>query len=958
VTPGAVAVVGLAGRFPGAGSVDELWEAVLAGREVLTRFDAAQLAAEGVADAARPDYVPVRGVLDGVELFDAALFGYSPREAELIDPQQRLLLECAWAALEHAGHAAGGRVGVFAGTSISTYLLRNLAGELAAGGDLLPLVLGNDKDHAAARIAYRLGLTGPALAVQTACSTSLVAVHQAVQSLRAGECDLALAGGAAVELPQRAGYVFEPHGIAAPDGHCRAFDERAAGTVAGSGVALVVLRRAEDADADGDTVHALIRGSAVNNDGGGKVGYTAPSVDGQADVVRAALRASGVDARSIGYVETHGTGTPLGDAVEIAALTEAFRDWTADTGFCGIGSVKPNIGHLDAAAGVTGLIKAVLALRHATLPPTIHCERPNPALGLDGTPFHPVTAAAPWPVRAGERRRCGVSSFGMGGTNAHVVLEEAVPVPAPDGPARPVLVVQSGRTPGAVRELGDRLVSALAGAGPALPDAAYTLQVGRTPLAARRAVVAATPAELAERLAAEPVREVPRASTVGFLFPGQGAQFAGMAAGAYGALPEFRRVVDECLDQLDPAVRGLLLGSSTVDTTDTALGQPGLFVVEYALARQLVAWGLRPSVLLGHSVGEYAAACLAGAVALPDALRLVARRGELMARTAPGAMLAVLAPEEQVRAGAGGLAVAAVNAPDVLVLSGPPAEVDAAAERFAGAGVRTRRLPARYAFHSAAVDPVLADFRAAAAAVPHRPGSIPVLTGLTGQPVPRRGWSAEHWVRQLREPVRFGPALARLLAMPNPVLVEVGPGRTLTALALRQGAGTAVGTVPAGSTDPAAVHRAVLQAVGTAWSAGAPVDWAAFAAAMPGAPGRRVPLPTYPFERARHWVDPPGTRSAATPEAPEAPEAGAGDGADVQARLAEIWRRLLGVTDLTAASDFFALGGHSLLAVPLLAGIQAAFGVTLSLREAQDAPTLGAQAELVRERLRCGDGGD
>ncbi len=942
-----VAVVGLSGRFPGAASVDELWEVVRSGRETLTRLDPAALAAAGVAGADRPDYVPVRGVLDGVELFDAALFGYPPREAELIDPQQRLLLECAWSALEHAGHAAGGRVGVFAGTSISTYLLHNLAGELAAGGDLLPLVLGNDKDHAAARIAYRLGLTGPAVTVQTACSTSLVAVHQAVRSLQAGECDLALAGGAAIELPQ-AGYLYSPDGIASPDGHCRAFDERAAGTVAGSGVALVVLRRAEDAYAAGDTVHALIRGSAINNDGAGKVGYTAPSVDGQADVVRAALRASGVDARSIGYVETHGTGTPLGDAVEVAALTEAFRDWTADTGFCGIGSVKPNLGHLDAAAGVTGLIKAVLALRHRTLPPTIHCERPNPALGLAGTPFYPVTAAIPWLAESAGPRRCGVSSFGMGGTNAHVVLEEAAPVPAAPPPARPVLVVQSGRTPEVVRALGERLVAA--GAAP-LADVAYTLQVGRTPLGARRAVVAATAAELAERLAAEPVREAPRATTVGFLFPGQGAQFAGMATGAYAVLPEFRRVVDECLDRLDPAVGALLHGSSTVDPGDTRLGQPGLFAVEYALARQLVAWGLRPSVLLGHSVGEYAAACLSGALALPDALRLVTRRGELMARTPPGAMLAVLAAEAEVRAAAGDLAVAAVNAPDVVVLSGAPAEVDAAAGRFAAAGVRTRRLPVRHAFHSADVDPLLADFRAAAAEVGHRPGTVPVLSGLTGAPVPRRGWTAEHWVRQLREPVRFGPALDRLLAMPHPVLVEVGPGRTLTGLALRRGADTAVATIPAGATAPDAVHRAVLEAVGTAWSAGAPVDWPAFAA---DAPGRRVPLPTYPFERARHWVDPPGARPEPEPAATGV-EVDRGP-VDVVAGIAEIWRRLLGVAELTPASDFFALGGHSLLAVPLLSGLQAAFGVTLTLRDVQAAPTLSAQAELVRERMGAGRG--
>jgi acyl transferase domain-containing protein len=469
--------------------------------------------------------------------------------------------------------------------------------------------------------------------------------------------------------------------------------------------------------------------------------------------------------------------------------------------------------------------------------------------------------------------------------------------------------------------------------------------------------VASTPAELRDRISAEPVREVPRATTVAFLFPGQGAQFAGMAAGAYERLPDFRRVLDECLESLPPTVRRLLLGPSDVDFADTRLAQPALFAVEYALARQLTAWGVRPSVLLGHSIGEYAAAGLAGLLTLPDALRLVTVRGELMARTARGAMLAVLAPEDEVRAAAGELAVAAVNAPEVVVLSGAPAAVDAAAGRFAARGVRTRRLRVGHGFHSALVDPVLADFRAAAGSVaPGRP-AIPVLSGRTGEPVPRRGWSAEDWVRQLREPVRFGPALARVLAMPNPVLIEVGPGRTLTGLALQQGAATAVATIPAGGTEPDEVHRAVLQAVGTAWSAGAPVDWTAFAAA---APGRRVPLPTYLLERARHWVDPPGRPAPVPAAAPDAAAAGNPDGpeggaaaADVERRLAEIWRRLLGVADLGPASDFFALGGHSLLAVPLLSGMRAAFGVTLSLREAQDAPTLGAQAALLRDRLRA-----
>ena len=968
-----VAVVGLAGRFPGARDVDELWSHLVAGRELLRRFTPEEAAADGVdpAEYDHPDYVPVHGALEEIDLFDAGLFGYSPGEAEIIDPQQRLLLQCAWAALETAGYAGrGGRVGVFAGTSMSTYLLRHvLAASSARHIVSLPVLLGNDKDHAATRIAYHLGLSGPALAVQTACSTSLVAVHLAVRSLLAGECDLALAGGASVQLPQRAGYVHERHGINAPDGHCRAFDERAAGTVPGSGVGLVVLKRADDAWRDRDTVHALIRGSAINNDASAKVGYTAPSVQGQADVVRAALDAAGVGAGDIGYVEAHGTGTELGDGIEIAALTAAYRDSTDRTGYCGIGSVKPNVGHLDAASGVTGLIKAVLALSREVVPPSINCERPHPKLELAATPFYVTTTARPWPRTPGAPRRCGVSSFGMGGTNAHVVLEEAPPRPDadPEPADRPVLVVQSGRTRQTVEALGRAVVDALDAPGaPRLDDAAYTLRTGRAPLPVRRAVTVSSAAELRERLEHVPVREVPRRVSPVFLFPGQGSQYAAMAAPLYAGFPAFRTAVDECVALLDARLGAELTGLLCVpdpapDTalalTGTRLAQPALFVVEYALSRLLMGWGLRPRALIGHSVGEFTAACVAGALPLPDALALVAERGRLMSASPGGAMLGVLADAETVRGHLVGLedtvSIAAVNAPGAVVISGARDSVRQAAERFAAVPLRTKPLRVSHAFHSPLVEPVAEEFRRRAAAVTYGRLSTPVVSNVTGDFVDRRnGYSAEYWARHLREPVRFSAGVARILTLPNPVLIEVGPGRSLISLAAQHPAADGVAgaaTMPSSNGPSDTAVRALLDAVGTAWAAGAPVDWDAFTADLPR---RRVPLPTYPFARDRHWLDAPG----ANPAPPTADDGARVPAAGVQPRLAEIWRRLLGVETLGPESDFFHLGGHSLLAVPLLSGIKETFGVAVSLSEAQRTSSLGAQAELVSVRMRDASG--
>ncbi|MFI6130722.1 type I polyketide synthase [Micromonospora sp. NPDC051141] len=970
---GPVAVVGVAGRFPGVASLDELWDALVEGRELLTRFTPEQLAAAGVPASERDDedYVPVRGVLDGIEDFDAAFFGLPPREAMITDPQHRLLLECAWEALEYAGHPPGrepGRIGVFVGTGVNTYLTNHLLGrpDLLAELGALPMIIGNEKDHAATRIAYRLGLRGAAIGVQTACSTSLVAVHLACESLHSGDTDLVLAGGATVSTPQQRGYRYEPNGIGAPDGHCRAFSRDAAGTVAGNGAGIVVLRRLADALADGDPILGLVLGSAVNNDGAAKVGYTAPAVAGQAEVIGMALARAGLDPADVDVVEAHGTGTEMGDAIEVAGLGAALGPGGPAGGRL-LGSVKPNLGHLDAAAGITGMIKMLLALRHGVVPPTVHHDRPHPDIPFADAGLRVNPTAEPWPARGGPRRGC-VSSFGIGGTNAHVVLQQAPPNPGPSRSAPDAdLVVLSGRTPQAVRTAARRLADHLTAApGWELADVAHTSRVGRTAWPVRRAIVATDRADLLRQLDTDPEPVVvPRRATLTFAFPGQGSQFPGMAADLHARLPGVRERLDAGLDALpagtaDP-VRAALLDPYAADrTARPSVAQPALFLVEYALGAQLLDWGLRPQRMIGHSVGEYAAFCLAGGLRLTDALALLTERGRLVERTPPGRMAAVLADRDRVAALLPpDVQVAADNAPGVTVVSGSPAGVRELTDRCAAAGLRVRPVPAAHGFHSSLLDPVLDDFRAVVGAVPHHPVTTTVHCGLTGRPVVEGATRpAEHWVRQLREPVRFREAAAELLTTRHPVVLEVGPGRALTALIRAAGGGR----VPVAPTMPAepgtAALPVLLRALGTAWTAGVEPDWAPFRL-DPDA--RRVPLPTYPFERVRHWVDltepAAGEKTAAGTAAPEPtaePDEPETPAATVEREIIAAWRDLLGATDVAPDSDFFALGGESLVAVRMLSRLRQRCGVRVPLRILAQDPTVRGLTRAALDRLPAG----
>jgi acyl transferase domain-containing protein len=1002
----AIAIIGMAGRFPGAPDLDAFWHNLSTGVESISFFARDELAAAGVPAAILDDpaYVPARGFLDGADLFDAHFFGFSPAEAEITDPQHRLLLECAWHALEHAGYAGEREqwtVGVFVGASVNTYLIDHLLSRpevRAFGSD--QLIIANAPDYLATRISYKLDLNGPSVNVQTACSTSLVAVHLACQSLLDFECDLALAGGASVAAAQVAGYLWREGGIASPDGHCRSFDAGAGGAVPGSGTGVVVLKRLEEAIRDGDMIHAAIRATAINNDGAAKVSFTAPSIDGQAEVIARALALAEVDPDSIGYVEGHGSGTAMGDPIEITALAKAFhRDAERRSG-CALGSVKSNIGHLDAAAGVAGLIKTVLALSHRRIPPTLHLARPSPALA--GTPFYVPRSSIAWESESGPRR-ASVSSFGMGGTNAHVVLEEA-PASAPHGRSRPwQLLVWSAKSTPALEAATDRLAAHLAGSPEPLADLAHTLRVGRRAFDHRRILVCRDVEEARAALSNRDPRKVlthavaARDRPVAFLLSGLGDQYPGMASGLYRRETTFRDELDRCSEllmshlgcdlrevlainrdeeEVGPIDLRTLLGRTAVPAHDlvpqTRLLQPALFALEVALARLWKSWGVRPQALLGYSLGEYTAAHLAGVFTLEDALWLVAERARLIDELPPGAMLAVPLSEDRTVSRLGSdLSLAAVNGPELCVVAGPPAAVADLETALGEEGVLSRRLVTSHAFHSAMMEPIADRVAEAVAAVARQPPTVAYLSNVTGDWIsPAEATDPSYWARHLCRPVRFGEAVAELWREPARVLLEIGPGQSLCALTLQHPAGAA-GRIAVPSVRPVHDRQSdqafLLTTLGKLWLAGCPMDWPAFVA---GEPRRRVPAPLYPFERQRHWIEPrrevdrqagsdPPAAAAATlaKAAAAAPQDTAAHrrtnlrtayeppASSLEILIAGLWEKVLGVDRVGRHDSFFELGGHSLFGLQVGSRLRNALGSEVPLRMLFDAPTVALLAQ-------------
>ena len=859
VPAGGIAIIGMAGRFPGAGSIAAFWDNLRHGR----------CAGEDFPDVA-PDLIGHGYPLADIDRFDAAFFDISPREAALMDPQHRLFLEEAVRALEDAGIAPGDTdlsIGVFAGCNFNTYLF-NLTREasMARPAEFFDIVLGNDKDYLATRVSYKLGLRGPSLLVQSSCSTSLSAVAVAAQALLSGQCDVALAGGVGIRAQQRSGYLAHAESGLSQDGRVRAFSADASGVTEGNGLGLVVLRRLEEALAAGDTIHAVIRGFAVNNDGAHKAGFTAPSIEGQAAAIAEALAMADLTGAEIGYVEAHGTATPIGDPIEIAALRQGFGPRPEGVAPCGIGSVKSNIGHLNAAAGVAGLIKAVLALREEIIPPSLHFSAPNPRIDFGAAGFEVVDRPRPWP-RGTVPRRAAVSSFGLGGTNVHVVLEEA-PLPQATLPVldQPALLTLSARSEAALQ----RRIADLAGhlvTHPAidLAAAAQTLRAGRGAYEHRCAIAARTPADAAARLASPSISrrcrrliDPARQRRLGFLFPGAGGQFPGMGTGLHAALPAFRETFEQCADLfrerlgVDPRC-ALRTDAGLAE----ALAQPvdgfaALFSVEYALAAALREQGVRPDAMLGHSLGEFVAATLAGVFSLEAAITVVAERAVLIASTPPGAMVMVPRPEAETGAWLDDrLAIAAITGPSSCVVSGAVEAIEDLARRLQAAGHDCKPLAAGRAGHSPLMEPILPAFRAAVAAQRLNPPTIPIVSSLTGTWLTAaQATDPDYWAQQLRQTVRLSDGVTTL-ARDAELLLEAGPGRGLTAL-LRRHPALRDGHLllpamrgPGQEEDEAAL---LTEAAGQLWTGGLRLP-------PPTGPRRRIPLPTYPFAGERHWVD-------------------------------------------------------------------------------------------------------
>ena len=898
----AVAIIGLSLRVPGANDPETFWDNLANGVESLSRFDRDEI--ENPENFDRPDFVPVKGIIDDPDKFDAAFFGILPKDAKIMDPQQRIFLELAWEAMERSGYQPDNlrhRIGVYAGAYFDSYLLANLCTDREFLADLIPSIqvgslqteLGNDKDYLATRVAFKLNLRGPAMTLQTACSTSMVAIVEACRAIRSGLCDMALAGGVTLTLPLKRGYHYTEQGMLSGDGHCRAFDEKASGTVFGNGAGVVMLKRLSDAVRDRDHIHAVIRGTGMNNDGGVKHSYTAPSVEGQVDVIRMAHRDAAIDPRSISYIEAHGTGTPLGDPIEITALSKAFRaGGVEENQVCAVGSLKTNIGHLDVASGVCGVIKTALSLEKQQLPPILHFQKANPKIDFENSPFYVNATLAPWkPGFEGSPRRAGVSSFGVGGTNVHVILEEGPELTTAPSTRKAQLFLLSARTDTALENAAGNLAtfSAKHSSETGLADAAWTLAIGRKPFRCRRALVAESFEDLAESLT-KPGRGVKGIADrsnppVNFLFPGQGAQHVGMARDFYESEPRFRELVDRCAGILEPHLgldlteilfpgEGTDLEAAARKLKHTVLAQPAIFVIEYAMADLWRHWGVEPAAMIGHSVGEFVAACHAGVFDLESGLQLLADRGRLMGDLPGGGMLSVRLPAKDLLDRLPeSLDLAAINGPSLCVVAGSREELAAFASKLEGDEIVTRELHTSHAFHSRMMDPVIDRFAACFEGIELREPSIPILSTVTNEWLTAKETTDPHyWARHLRETVRFHEAIVRRAEeATDQIFLEVGPGQTLTGLA-RQSVNRKDGHCAVSTCrhvkEEGSDHAQALESLGKLWTAGVEVDWEAF---YGHETRKRVVLPTYPFERKRHWVDPKPMNDLGVTAAPTLP---------------------------------------------------------------------------------------
>lgn len=977
----AIAIIGMAGKFPKAGNIEEFWKNIIEQRECISFYTDEELEETGISREliSNPKYVKARGHLEDIDMFDATFFGISPKEAELMDPQHRVCLVCAWEALEDAGYDSErykDRIGVFAGESMNTYLLLNvyptIKDRVISAGSL-QAAIGNDKDSLTTTISYKLNLTGASINVQSSSSTSLTAICVACQSLLNYQCDMALSGGVSVGVPKKNGYLYEEGGIVSPDGHCRPFDADSKGFVPGNGVGMVVLKRLSEAINDGDYIYAVIKGFAVNNDGSKKVSYSAPSVDAQSEVIAEAQAVAGFSPETIGYVEAHGTGTQLGDPIEATALKKAFQMGTNKRNFCALGSVKGNIGHLDTAAGVAGLIKVGLSLKNKIIPPNINFKNPNPKIDFDDSPFYVSTRLREW--KSSEHpRRAGVTSLGMGGTNAHVVLEEAPEIKRCDKSREWKLLVLSAKTPVALQAYAKNIADYLkCNLEINFADMAFTMQLGRREFKYRYFAVCKDVNDAIARLEKftigkelSPVSDSSEHSVV-FMFSGQGTQYINMALELYRNEGVFREQVDTCSEilrkHLDLDLRDILYPEEKDYEkcmqliNQTWITQPALFTIQYAAAKTLINWGVCPQSMIGHSIGEYVAACISGVITLEDALMLVCARGRLMYGLAPGSMLAVRLPESELQLYLDDeLSLAAVNAPSMSVVSGTEERINEIEQELKNKGVFCKLLRTSHAFHSSMMEPILNQFAEVVKKVQFSNPKIPYISCLTGR------WatyeeisSTDYWVKHLRYTVRFSEGIKELLKGSSKIYLEIGPGNTLCSFANQHEK----------TRDPVKLIYGIkhikddqtdmeffMNAVAQLWAFGVEINWPAF---YTDEKRIRMPLPKYPFERKRYWIDAEETGIEDVEKEVKLEEVKISkplnneikSKSQITKKIKEIWQELLGFEEVGLENNFFTIGGDSIMLIRLQSKIEEYFPGIISITDLFAHTTISMQSEFI-----------
>jgi len=984
---GAIAVIGMSGQFPGAHNLETYWNNIVQGIESITFFSDSDLANASIPKEVydNPNYVKAKGIINHPEYFDAGFFGYSTSEAINLDPQQRLFLECAWQALEHAGYDSlqtDSAIGVYASSGYSTYLLANQINIHQANSEqLYQLMLGNDKDYLSTRVSYELNLTGPSVNIQTACSSSLVSVHIACQSLLNGECDIALAGGVSVSFPQVTGYQYVKGMILSPDGHCRAFDEQASGTLEGNGLGIVVLKRMRDALRDRDTIHAIIRGSAINNDGAHKVGYTSPSIDQQSAVINEALSVANVTANQLSYIETHGTGTPLGDPIEISALSQVFNQKEIKKESCVLGAVKTNIGHLNTASGIAGLLKTILALKNEIIPPTLHFKNPNPELNLKNSPFKISSKPLAWKRSSSFPRIAGVSSFGIGGTNAHLILQEPPINSSINSFTRKNhLILFSAKSSQALKTTAKNLTEFLKkNTEYSLADIAYTTQVGRRTFEYKGMVISSTIEDAINKLGQFSdkdcyVTNLNLTKDFIWMFPGQGAQYKNMALHLYKTETIFQNHVDECCSLFSRHLKINLLELlfCEIDKDDSKLintihAQPLLFTIEYALAMTLITWGLKPSALIGHSLGEYAAACIAGIFSLTDAIILVSTRCQLMQELPLGAMLSIAMPERDLKNFLNdNISISAINSATSCVVSGPTDNIDKLQLLLDSKNIAYKRLHTSHAFHSVMMEPILKPFSAIASTIQLHPPKIPMVSNVSGTWLTdAQATDSNYWVAQLRQTVLFSASVKTIFKSTSTIFLEIGPGHILGSLVkqnLPDQPQIAIFSTLPHPLDNEPDDLYLLNMLGKLWLHGIKLNFAAYHAQEQR---RRVPMPTYPFEKQyyslfannksmdiqRH-AEPEIQLNYTTHHRTFLNTDYTPPTNELERILVEFWEDLFLMRPIGISDNFFSLGGNSLMGIQFIGKIRSTFHIDIPIRQLFDLPTIQQISQCIVTHIK------